>query len=169
MAPNPRETAFDDLARNVGPMALAIAQRMLGNEEQARDAVQDAFLNAYRALPGFRGEAQMRTWFIRIVINSCRRQRSLWTKLNRLLSFGDPAVDTAPAPLPGLPDPGLSDRIRVEVSRLPHRQQTAFVLRYGEEMSLSEIAEVMDCPVQTVKSNLFKAVDKLRLHLGPEV
>ncbi len=169
MAPNPRETAFEDLAREVGPMALAIARRMLGNEEHARDAVQEAFLNAYRALPGFRGEAQMRTWFIRIVINCCRRQRGLWMKLNRLLSYGDPAVENAPAPYAGLPDPGLAARIQAGVDRLPHRQRTAFVLRYGEELSLEEISAIMECPVQTVKSNLFKAVEKMRLHLGPEV
>jgi RNA polymerase sigma-70 factor (ECF subfamily) len=159
-----QEVTVDDLAGEVGPMAYRIALNMLGDPVSAEDAVHDAYLQAHRGLKSFRGDARLRTWFMRIVVNSCRRHRRLW----RRWVVGNVEVERARADeieAPVLGDPGLRERIEAGVLRLPHRQRTAFVLRYTQDLSIDEIAEVMGCASGTVKATLFKAVRKLRSEL----
>jgi len=146
-------------------MAYRVALSMLGDGAAAEDAVQDAYVQAHRGLKGFRGDASLRTWFMRIVVNSCKRHRRIW----RRWVVGNDDVERARAEelqqeaVPG--DPGLRLRIEESVLKLPHRQRTAFVLRYNQELTIDEIAEVMGCASGTVKATLFKAVRKLRCSL----
>ena len=146
-------------------MAYRVALSMLGDSAAAEDAVQDAYVQAHRGLKGFRGDSSLRTWFMKIVVNNCKRHRRIW----RRLVVGNDDVERVRAegvqqePLAG--DPGLRERIEESVLRLPHRQRTAFVLRYSQELTIEEIAEVMGCASGTVKATLFKAVRKLRNEL----
>ncbi len=156
---------IEQLAEEVGPLALSIATRMLGDGALAQDALQDAFVQAYRGLPGFRGEASLRTWFLRILVNSCRRHRVLvrrWIagrrRVGQELAAGDAHTDTHG-------DPALRGRLERAVLGLPHRQRTAFVLRYVHGLGIAEIARIMGCAEGTVKATVHKAVMRLRREL----
>lgn len=159
-----RSQQLEALAAEVGPMALAIAHSMLGDRASAEDALQDAYLQAYRGLLGFRGEASQRTWFLKILINSCRRHRRIW----RRWTATQEQVSREPSDTNrgACPDPALRERISAAVTGLPHRQRTAFVLRYLQDLGIDEIAEVMGCATGTVKATIHKAVIKLRRELG---
>ena len=156
---------IEELAEEVGPLALSIATRMLGDRTLAQDALQDALVQAYRGLPGFRGEASLRTWFLRILVNSCRRHRVLtrrWLAGRRRLGR-EIAVEETYTDAHG--DPALRARLEAAVLALPHRQRTAFVLRYVQGLGIAEIAGIMDCAEGTVKATVHKAVFRMRREL----
>lgn len=155
----------DDLAREVGPLAFRVACKMLGDPAAAEDALHDAYIQAHRGLKGFRGESSPKTWFMRIVVNSCKRHRRLWRRW--VLGFDDRENEVGgEATEPVVGDPGLRERLERAVLSLPHRQRTAFVLRYTQELSTREVAEIMGCAEGTVKATLHKAVHKLRAELA---
>jgi RNA polymerase sigma-70 factor, ECF subfamily len=145
--------------------ALRLAFRLLGGEQaNAEDVVQNAFFRAYRALPGFRGEATLDTWFYRILVREVQRHRR-WQGLRRLFG-GDP--ETAPPPVDPQPtaDPGLRRRIAGALERLSAPQREAFVLVHLEQLTIVEAAGVMDKAVGTVKSHLHRALRGLRQELA---
>lgn len=153
------------LARDVGPLAFKIALNMLGNRADAEDALSDAYLRAYRGWANYRGEASPKTWFIKIVVNSCRKHRRLWRRLvlgNSDLSESPDQVGTV---YDTHGDPGLRGRLQSAIIHLPHRQKTAFILRYLHDFKIVEIAGVMNCAPGTVKATIHKAVVKLREEL----
>lgn len=157
-----RERRIESLAQDVGPLALGVARKMLGDRALAEDALQDAFLQAYRGFGGFRGESSMRTWFLRILVNSCRRHRVV---ARRWLSRGrEAAAEQVHTDAHG--DPALRTRLDKAVLALPHRQRTAFVLRYTKDLGIEEIARIMGCAPGTVKATIHKAVMRLRRELG---
>jgi len=162
---------LEELAGELGPTAYRVAVRLLGDPASAEDAMQDAYLQAYRGLAGYRGEASLKTWFLRILVNRCHKLgRGLGRR--RLEDHSVELLDGL-AEESGQPgsDPWLRRQLDLAVAGLPPRQQTAFVLRYGEDLSLREVAEVMGCAEGTVKATLHKAVAKLRevlTDLAPE-
>lgn len=161
-----RNQQFEALAAEVGPLAFSVALRMLGNHALAEDAIQNAFLQAYRSLGCFRGESNLKTWFLRILVNCCHRQRRIWYRwLTGTPREPNVSVDEVPSE-PTRGDPVLRERLEQAVLRLPHRQCTAFVLRYKHDLGIAEIAEIMDCAQGTVKATLHKAVRRLRRDLA---
>lgn len=161
-----RSQQLEALAAEVGPLALGIACRMLGDRASAEDALQDAFLQAYRGLAGFRGDSSLRTWFLKILVNCCTRHRRIWrrwTAIQDQLSLGSESESEQIRSEGG--DPALRDRLRAAVMDLPHRQRAAFVMRYTQDLGIAEIAEIMDCAPGTVKATIHKAVIKLRREL----
>ena len=162
-----RERVIDELAREVGPVAMGIAMQMLGSRAAAEDALQDAFVQAYRGLPSFRGDASHRTWFLKILVNACTKHRRIWRRW--VLGKGEDVAMTtteSEAHVDAHGDPGLRRRLDEAILTLTHRQRTAFVLRYSQDMSIDEIASVLDCAPGTVKATIHKAVQKLRRQLG---
>jgi len=157
-----RARRIEQLAEQEGPLALSIATRMLGDRTLAQDALQDAFVQAYRGLPGFRGDASLRTWFLRILVNSCRRHRVLMRRWTAGRVQDAPAVHVH-TDVHG--DPALRDRLERAVLALPHRQRSAFVLRYVHGMGIAEIAQIMGCAQGTVKATVHKAVLRMRREL----
>ncbi|MBW2261301.1 MAG: RNA polymerase sigma factor [Deltaproteobacteria bacterium] len=156
---------IEELADEVGPLALSIATRMLGDRTLAQDALQDAFVQAYRGLSGFRGDSSLRTWFLRILVNSCRRHRLLmrrWIAGTRRTELENPGADVH-TDTHG--DPALRARLERAVLALPHRQRTAFVLRYVHDLGIAEIAGIMGCAEGTVKATIHKAVRRMRREL----
>jgi RNA polymerase sigma-70 factor (ECF subfamily) len=153
-----------------------------GDEDQARDATQDAFVKALDGIDRFRGQSSFYTWFYRILVNTCldaRKRKRRWSRLfsigSRLLGRDGTEASTAEA----MPDPAASadpmesleatelrrNLYRV-LERLPDRQRTAFELKIFEEMKLSEIARVMKLETGTVKSHLFRATRAVRAALA---
>src|SRR2546427_6622618 len=117
------ESAFDGLVTRHRQGVYRLAYRLLGNHEEADDVSQEAFLRAYRALPGFRGDASFRTWITRIVINlalSARRAR-----------IATVAIESTAAPKgePAGPEATLKREVRLAVGGLPRRQRQVLVLK----------------------------------------
>jgi len=164
-----RERAFEELAQEVGPRALAVAQGLLGNRAAAEDAVQEAFERAYRALDRFRGEAALRTWFLRIVVNTAHRHGRRGARLRLEADperLRDSGLHGRVSPEAAARDAQVRRRLEQAVDRLSRRQRTAFVLRYVQGMSTEEAAQWMGCAPGTVKATLHHAVRRLRSELG---
>ena len=121
MAEQATSADFEELVREVGPQALAIAHSMLGNRQDAEDALQDAFARAYKALPHHRGESSLRTWFLRILMNSCRKHRRTWRRWTRRNEAAAREAETRLTDVQS--DPALQDRLTRAVSHLPRRRR----------------------------------------------
>lgn len=146
--------AFAGLVRRHGAAAYRVAFRLLGSDADAQDAVQDAFVQAWRSLARFRGESSVSTWLYRIVTNRC---------LN-LIAARRPtgAVDAALASPAGQPPELVESRERFAavvagVSALPGDQRAALVLRDFEGLSYEEIGQVLGVSVAAVKGRLHRA------------
>lgn len=164
-----------------GP-ALRLAFSLLGNDEDAKDASQEAFVSAYRSLGRFRGGAKFSTWLYRIIVNVChdlRRRRSRQPVAASGLGTMDPARDgvdffdhvddPAASPSDQLDNRELSRRLSGAIEALPMRQRTAFTLHHLHGLALEEVAAVMRCRLGTVKSHVFRATERLRAILTPWV
>jgi len=162
--------AFRMLVERYQGRAFGLALRVLRNEEQAKDAVQDAFLKAYRSLDRFEGRAGFYTWLYRIVMNQCldRKRRD---KSDREVEWNDEILDSsesaaAPAGLEA-PDVAIErSEIRQAVARaidaLPEDARRTIQLREIDGLSYKEIAEAMGIPKGTVMSRLHYARQRLR-------
>ena len=154
--------AFEWLVRRHQRRALAVALGVLRQREDARDACQEAFLRAFRALDRFDHQAQFATWLHRIVVNIC---------IDRLRnrSIGWVALDDVAGVLAGDDDPAraaegaqLGGRIGAALSRLSPNHRTTLVLREVQGLAYQEIADAMGCSVGTVMSRLFHARKKMQ-------
>ncbi|HEX4459547.1 MAG TPA: sigma-70 family RNA polymerase sigma factor [Polyangia bacterium] len=149
--------AFGPLVRRHQQRAVAVAIGILHDPEDARDACQDAFMRAYRALDRFDGSAQFSTWLHRIVVNVCIDRLRRVTPLTQpiddvegvLASDEDPALDLGRA--------RLGEQLSAALGQLGDKHRTALVLRELQGLSYQEIAQAMTCSVGTVMSRLFYA------------
>ena len=152
----------------------ALAYRVLGREEDARDVCQEAFLRAFRGLKGFRGQAKFSSWLYRITFNLCRD----WMRRERRV-----ALMQAPEGVDPL-EPAVADTtaessedlvIRRDLGRtvskammvLPVEQRTVIILKEYHGLTFQEIADLVDCPLSTVKTRLYQGLSVLRRHLEP--
>ena len=150
----------------------ALAYRVIGKEEDARDVCQDAFLRAYRALPGFKGQAKFSSWLYRIALNLCRdwirRQRR--APVSQLPEDMD-AIELASekGPVESIEDlvarRELSAIVEEAMSELSEEQRTAIILKEYHGMTFQEIADMQGCPLSTVKTRLYQGLTVLRRHL----
>ena len=156
--------ALDRLLARHEQGLYALCHGVLGHAEDAEDAVQETFLRALRALPGYRGDAAFRTWLFRIAVNACLN----WTAGRRWREAPEselPAlIDPKPTPAERLVAIEEEAAVRRAVAGLPDRQRITLLLRVYEDLSHREIAEVMGCSVGTVKANFFFALKNLRKH-----
>jgi RNA polymerase sigma-70 factor, ECF subfamily len=175
MKPRLTETEFDDGVKQLLPQMIAIARRLSINEDIAADAVGDALLRASRSFQSFRGESELSTWLIRIVIHSVRdamsresnRKRRLKTFQEEILSKTD-SKDFAREDQPdsGLMTSELQTVIENSISRLPDRQREVFTLIIWQGMSPTEVAELLQITKQNVHANLFEARRQLKSWLA---
>ncbi|CAB4695147.1 unannotated protein [freshwater metagenome] len=155
----------------------AVALRTMGNPEDAADGLQDAMIAAYRRAGSFRGEAAVTTWLHRVVVNACldriraakvRRTEALPDDLEEYGDRGSRVSATAATEDPA--DLSVRDERRRAVldalATLPAEQRTAIVLVDMEGYSVSEVAEIMDCAVGTVKSRCSRGRSRLAGLLG---
>jgi RNA polymerase sigma-70 factor (ECF subfamily) len=150
----------------------ALAYRVIGREEDARDVCQETFLRAFRALPGFKGQAKFSSWENRIALNLCRdwMRRQRRTPTVQLPEGADPEELAAEGgPAESIEDlvsrRELSAVVAEAMALLPEEQRTAIVLKEYHGMTFQEIADLQGCPLSTVKTRLYQGLSVLRRHL----
>ncbi|MFM9135213.1 MAG: RNA polymerase sigma factor SigM [bacterium] len=157
--------AFTELVRRHRDRLWAVALRTTGDPEEAADALQDAFISAFRRADQFRGESAVTTWLHRIVVNASldrmrRRAVRPWVPLpEEGGERGDPA--SLAAPRDAMDDRETSLEIQAALADLPPDQRAAVVLVDLEGWSVEDAARVLECPVGTVKSRCFRGRAKL--------
>ena len=150
----------------------ALAYRVIGREEDARDVCQDAFLRAYRALPGFKGQAKFSSWLYRIALNLCRdwirrQRRAPVSQLPEDVDASELAAETGPVESieEVVARRELSASVEEAMSVLSEDQRTAIILKEYHGMTFQEIADMQGCPLSTVKTRLYQGLSLLRRRL----
>ncbi len=173
--------AFEALMRRHNGKLFRIARAILKDDAEAEDALQDAYLDAYRHINDFKGGAQVGTWLTRIVINQAlmrlRRERRNWV----VVPFGNLSSAELDDFAPGAPDERSesppSTTLRAEIRRILERRidelpvvfRTVFVMREVEGMTTQETADCLSIPAETVRSRLFRARALLREALAHDM
>jgi RNA polymerase sigma-70 factor (ECF subfamily) len=171
--------AFETLVRKHSPRLLAVTRRLLRSEEDARDTVQDAFVNAFRSLPSFEGACQISTWLHRIAVNAAlmklrSRRRKPEESIEEFLPtfLEDGHHSSHPAEWQEDAETLLQRRehrefVRACIDRLPETYRTVLVLRDIEELDTQEAARVLEVTENVVKVRLHRARQALRGLLEP--
>lgn len=159
--------AYEALVARYSALAHRTAV-MLGAGDEAEDVVQEAFVKAYRHLASFRNDAPFRPWLLRIVANETHNlTRSRNRRSELTVRLGAQAPITAPDDPEG--SAVASDRrgrLLEAVRKLPDREREAVVCRYFLQLSEAETAQVLDCPVGSVKSRTHRGLARLREEVG---
>jgi len=170
------KSAYDLLVLKYQHKIANLVSRYIKDQHEVQDVTQEAFIKAYKGLKNFRGDSAFYTWLYRIAINTAK---------NHLLSMArrptDSGIDTEEAEyfdsavaLRDVADPHsemMTDEIATTVNNaineLPAELQTAITLRELKGLSYDEIAEIMECPIGTVRSRIFRARDAIDKQLRP--
>ena len=175
------EQAYEELVRTYGGRLLAVARRFLPVEEDARDAVQDAFLSAFRSIDRFEGNAQLSTWLHRIVVNAAlmklrtrrrKPEQSIEDFLPDYLDDGHFARPASPWRVDGL-DPTeqkeLRELVMNSIQSMPEGHRNVLLLRDIEDLDTEETAELLGISPGAVKTRLHRARQALRELLEPHL
>lgn len=164
--------AFGEIVRRWERKIFALCFGMLGREDDAADAAQEAFIAAYRNVKNFRGEAKVSSWLHRIAVNQClttkRRQK---TRAEEFIDEEDGAADrffvASPFSSPGRKAEKAErmNLVRNAVGALPTDLRQVIVMKEFEEMTFQEISDTLEIPLSTVKSRLYTALKQLRMRL----
>jgi RNA polymerase sigma-70 factor (ECF subfamily) len=168
--------SFNQLVRRWERPIFALAYRTLGREEDARDVTQETFLRAFRALSGFKGDAKFSSWLYRIALNLCRD----WIRKERrapIVAVPDGVeVEQLAAergPVASVEDLAaraeLSRGVAKAMERLPQEQRQAIILKEYHGLTFQEIADLMRCPLSTVKTRVYQGLSTLRKELGDQM
>ena len=172
-------SAYDDLVRAYSPRMLAVTRRMLNSEDDAKDAVQDAFLSAFRGLSNFEGGSLLSTWLHRIAVNAAlmklrtrkrKPERSIETLLPVYLEDGHHAENFQEWNLPADKAMMRAEQravVRQCIGELPDNYRTVLILRDIEELDTDEVAERLGVTPNAVKIRLHRARQALRTLLDP--
>jgi RNA polymerase sigma-70 factor (ECF subfamily) len=177
-----RADAFETLVRQYGGPLLRLARRFLNNEEDARDALQDAMLAVHRSIGSFHGTAMLSTWLHRIVVNAClmrlrsKRRRPEETDLGALLpSFIEDGHQSAPSVPWSESAETMLEReetralVRGAIEQLPDAYRIVLLLRDIEEKSTEETAAILGITPNAVKIRLHRARQALRTLLDRQL
>ena len=166
--------AFDLLVLKYQYRLQAIVSRFVRDTDEVADVTQEAFIKAYRALPKFRGDSQFYTWLYRIAINTAKNylvsknRRPANTDIDvedaEQFTGNEKLIDEA-SPEIFIMTEELSQIIKDSLSQLPEDLRTALTLREFDGMSYEEIADIMGCPVGTVRSRIFRAREFIDKHV----
>ncbi len=164
--------AFETLIKQHQVITYNIAYRILGDQEDAKDAAQEALIKVFKNLPGFKAESQFSTWLYRIVVNTCtdymRKHRKITTvSTDKGLETEDGTLQTElpderMAPEVVFEQTELKQKVQAAISALPEQNRTVIVLRDVQGMSYDVIASMLDLPVGTVKSRINRGRDMLK-------
>ncbi len=168
--------SFNQLVKRWERPIFALVYRTLGREEDARDVTQETFLRAFRALSGFKGDAKFSSWLYRIALNLCRD----WMRKERrapLVAVPE-GVDVEQlaaerGPVETVEDLAARSELSREVARametLPAEQRQAIILKEYHGLTFQEIADLMKCPLSTVKTRVYQGLSTLRKQLGQQL
>ena len=159
------EAEFERIFNEYREMALRVAFGVLRDRQRAEDAVQEAFVRIYRNLGSFEGRSSTKTWVYRITMNAALSAIPRRTTAS-LEGIAEPASSIQPSHQAERAD--LGQRLAQAVSGLPDRQQAAFLLKNQEGLPYSEIAEVLEIRLGTVKALIHQATQNLRKTLSHE-
>ena len=167
--------ALDDLFERHYPSSLCAARRILRSEEESQDAVQTAYLSAFRHLHSFRGDAAFKTWITRIVTNHCLMRlrqpwfRTHWTDLDSLAANGESSRLASPGPTPEASAfcREVGAAVADAAARLPKPLCEVFQLYAVSGLSLKQVAAAMGLTLPAAKSRLFRANARMRERLQP--
>jgi RNA polymerase sigma-70 factor (ECF subfamily) len=160
-----RGDAFGELVGRYERSVYHLAYRTLRDAEEAKDAVQDAWIKAYRALASFRPGAKFATWIFTICYRVCCDRLA---KRKRFSGDEPPDLaDPGPGPAGQFEVAEEAARLRAAIAALPEKYRVAITLFHLQGKQYEEIAAVLDLPLGTVKTHLFRAKDLLRSALGP--
>lgn len=169
--------AFELLVVKYQRKLLRLVSRLVRDQAEAEDVVQEAFIKAYRALPQFRGDSAFYTWLYRIGINTAKNY--LVTQGRRAPTSTDANAEEAETfddadslrdintPESLLATKQIARTVNEAMAALPDELKTAITLREIEGLSYDEIAVAMDCPIGTVRSRIFRARDAIAEKLRP--
>jgi len=164
--------SFNQLVLRWERPIFALAYRVIGREEEARDVVQETFLRAFRGIGKFRGQAKFSSWVYRIALNLCRD----WIRRERRAPIlptpeGVDVIELAAeqGPVESIEDlvarNDISKVVADLMTRLPEEQRTAIILKEYHGMTFQEIADLQGVPLSTVKTRLYQGLNVLRRHL----
>ncbi|SEF93766.1 RNA polymerase sigma-70 factor, ECF subfamily [Bryocella elongata] len=167
---------IDTLVRTYRPRLLRFVSFSIGDPDMAESIVQDCFVKAYNGRANFRGDCSVNTWLTGIALNLVRDQQRL-QKFRFWRQARATAIDVTEA-ANFLPSHESSPEARVlareqtlqvqaALQNLSPNQRTIFLMRFGEDMSLAEIAESISMPINTVKTHLHRALKAVRAQAGP--
>lgn len=175
------DRAYESLVSEHGGRMLAVARRLLRDDEEARDAVQEAFVLAFRGLPRFAGQSRLSTWLHRIVVNASlmrlrsRRahpEESIEPLLPTFLEDGHSSATYGEWPESAdrlLERAEVRERVRASIDRLPVTYRTVLLLRDLEELDTGEVARALGISANAVKIRLHRARQALRELLDPHL
>lgn len=178
LAANGDETAFESIMRRNNRLLFRTARSILNNDAEAEDALQEAYLRAWRALSTFRADSKLSTWLVRIVINEAlgrlRRASAQVIPLESVMEANDrhteePVVeedDPASEPDRAAMRSQMRRFIEARIDLLPEAFRTVFMLRAVEELSVEETAAALQIPETTVRTRFFRARSLLRKALS---
>jgi RNA polymerase sigma-70 factor (ECF subfamily) len=171
--------AFEILMRRHNQLLFRTARSIIRSDAEAEDAVQEAYLRAWRALGSYRAESRLSTWLVRIVTNEAlgrlRRTGAQVIPLEAAMTTPEPRDQDV---LTDAPDRGpeqallrvqLRKMVEARIDLLPEAYRTVFMLRAVEEMSVEEVAKALDIPEATVRTRFFRARSLLRESLASNV
>jgi RNA polymerase sigma-70 factor (ECF subfamily) len=165
--------SFNQLVLRWERPIYALAYRVIGREEDARDVCQETFLRAFRAIGGFRGQAKFSSWLYRIALNLCRD----WVRRQRRTPVVQVPEDVDVLELAAAREPvepiedvvarhDLTRAVERAMAKLPEELRTAIILKEYHGLTFQEIADLAGCPLSTVKTRLYQGLAVLRRELG---
>ena len=171
--------AFEYIMRRHNRLLFRTARSILKSDTETEDALQDAYLKAWRALASFRADAKLSTWLVRIVVNEAlgrlRRRGAQIIPLDAALDLGELQMEVGMEQNPDDQPEHLAMRaqmrhlIEAKIDLLPDVFRTVFVLRAIEELSVQEVATTLDIPEATVRTRFFRARSILREGLSRDI
>jgi RNA polymerase sigma-70 factor (ECF subfamily) len=174
--------ALELLMRRNNQMLYRAARSILKNDEEAEEAVQDAYLKAYRAMGSYRGDAKLSTWLTRLTINEALARARKYSRRAKIVLFdGNVAmsaesqeaismqVNTVDSPDRALQRADVRRLIESNIDKLPDAFRCVFMLRALQEMSVEETASCLNIPEATVRTRYFRARGLLRESMAQEI
>jgi RNA polymerase sigma-70 factor (ECF subfamily) len=158
------DEAFGQLVERHHERCVRIARRILGNREDAEEAVQDAFLRAYRALASYEERERFAAWLTRILVNQCRSLRATTTRREQL--FSELELDDARFGNYSAQESDAWPELDHVLAQLPVEQREALVLRYADDLTYDEMSRITGAGTSALKMRVQRAFTRLRALLG---
>lgn len=164
-ARNGDEQAFIAIVEYYYPRCLRFARNMLGNDQDAEEAVQDAFVRVHDSFHRFREDARFDPWLFRILANRCRTLMARSRRHRSMIEYGDVPATAAAAAIEEDFGADWAEEVRVVLESLPAEQREAFLLRHVEDLSYEDIAAVTGAGLSALRMRVKRACDALRIRL----